>query len=341
MTDPSARTRRVGLVGLGTIAAYYLHAFDRVPGWELAAVCDPRPEALRPHRDRAAAFRDHRDMLAESSLDCVVVTAPNDAHAPICRDALAAGLAVCVEKPLAVGLADGRDLAARASPSAALFTAFHRRYNENVHRLLRSAGERGGVESVRVRYFERIEEHIGGDTWYLDASRCGGGCVADNGPNAFDLVRLFLGEVLPEGASITRDGRGVDRQASVRLRSAAGVPALVELDWSHPGETKDVQVRFADGTVERADMLAGFDGFKSSLWHEYRGVLRAFGSAVGNSRAVGSSGAVGNSRAIGGRERDDGGGGGLAALELVAQTYANEQHDPDEQKKTDPESVRQ
>ncbi len=91
MTGPRARARRVGIVGLGTIAAYYLDALERVPGWELAAVCDPRPDALRPYGNRVAAFRDHRDMLAESSLDSVVVAAPNDAHAPICRDALDAG----------------------------------------------------------------------------------------------------------------------------------------------------------------------------------------------------------------------------------------------------------
>lgn len=295
---------RVGLVGLGTIAEYYLAALDRVPGWELAAVCDLRPQALRPHRDRVAAFRDHRDMLAESTLDRVIVTAPNDAHASVCRDALDAGLAVCVEKPLALGLEQGRDLVARVSGTATLFTAFHRRYNDNVHRLLRIARERGGIESLTVRYLERIEEHIGGDTWYLDSARCGGGCVADNGPNAFDLVRLFLGEVRAERASITRDEHGVDRRASVRLCSGAGVPALVELDWSHPGETKDVEVRFGDGSTGRADMLAGFDGFKSSLRHEYRAVLRAFGEAIED-----------------GDRRD----GGLAALELVTEVYANEQ----------------
>lgn len=302
--NAGATPYRVGLVGLGTIAEYYLAALERVPGWELVAACDLRPQVLRPLRDRAAAFRDHRDMLAESTLDCVIVTAPNDAHASVCRDALDAGLAVCVEKPLALGLEQGRDLMARVSGAATLFTAFHRRYNDNVHRLLRAARERGGIESLAVRYLERIEEHIGGDTWYLDSARCGGGCVADNGPNAFDLVRLFLGEVRVERTSITRDEHGVDRRASVRLRSEEGIPALVELDWSHPGETKDVEVRFGDGSTGHADMLAGFDGFKSSLWHEYRAMLRAFGEAIEDS------------------DRRD---GGLPALELVTQAYGHEQ----------------
>ncbi|OXM72316.1 MULTISPECIES: Gfo/Idh/MocA family protein [Amycolatopsis] len=292
---------RLGVVGLGVISKFYLAAARRRPDVTLAAVCDLRAAALEPHAGVVGTYRDHRAMLREAGLDGVVVTTPNDTHAPVCRDALAAGVAVCVEKPLAHRLADGRDLhrAARAT-GVPLFTAFHRRYNSAVTAL--RAGLSGGpaVSGLTVRYWERIEDHVGADRWYLDPRRCGGGCVADNGPNAFDLVRLLLGEVTVTGAGIRRDARGIDRAARVELRSRDGVPAVVELDWSYPGEVKDVEVRLRDGTVRRADMLAGHPGFKESLWHEYAGVLGAFTAAVA------------------GGSRDD---GGLAALELVEQTY--------------------
>ena len=159
-----------------------------------------------------------------------------------------------------------------------------------------------------MRYLERIEEHIGGDTWYLDPDRCGGGCVADNGPNAFDLVRLFLGDVEPAAVTVHRDDVGLDRQAVVELRSATGVPAVVELDWSHPGETKDVEIRCADGSAHRADMLHGHHGFKTSLWHEYEGILADFGAVLD----------AGNTAAD---RRPD---GGLPALELVDAVYRTE-----------------
>ncbi|WP_263247201.1 Gfo/Idh/MocA family protein [Saccharopolyspora rosea] len=296
--------RRVGLVGLGTISKYYLHAIERSPGWELAAVCDVRESALAPHRDTAPCFPDHHAMLRGVALDAAVVTAPNDVHAPVCRDVLRAGIPVCVEKPLSSSHAEGRALAALSDAlGVPLFTAFHRRYNDNVLGLLDEVRRRGGAESLRVRYLELIEDHIGGDTWYLDPDRCGGGCVADNGPNAFDLVRLFLGEVELVDATVRRDGE-VDRQAVVELRSTAGVPAVVELDWSYPGEAKDVEVRCHDGTELRADMLAGHPGFKSSLWHEYGGILDDFAATVDA-----------------GHRTDD---GGLPALELVAQIYRTE-----------------
>ena len=101
-----------------------------------------------------------------------------------------AGVAVCVEKPLATRVEHGR-AARRTGPdeAATLFTAFHRRYNSDVLRLLAQARRPRPRRSLTVRYLETIEEHAGGDRWYLDPDRCGGGCVADNGPNVFDLVR--------------------------------------------------------------------------------------------------------------------------------------------------------
>ncbi|MFD0488179.1 Gfo/Idh/MocA family protein [Saccharopolyspora spinosporotrichia] len=232
--------RRIAVVGLGVISRFYLAAIESSRAWELAAVCDVRDAALDPHRGTVACYADHRTMMAQAQLDAVVVTVPNDAHGAICRDALLAGLAVCVEKPLTLSAAEGRELDALARMrEVALLTAFHRRYNRNVRALLARQRATGTpIRSMTVRYLELIEEHIGQDTWYLDAARCGGGCVADNGPNAFDLVRLFLGDAEVVESEITRDGTGTDRQARIALRSGTGVDAVVELDWSHPGRPR-------------------------------------------------------------------------------------------------------
>ncbi|CRK59497.1 oxidoreductase domain protein [Alloactinosynnema sp. L-07] len=272
---------RIGIVGLGVISRFYLAVLRESGPLRLGAVCDLRPEALAPHRDEVPCWTDHRELIAAGGLDAVVVTVPNDHHAEVCRDLLDAGLPVCVEKPLATTLDDGLELAALADArGTVLFTSFHRRYNARVRAMLDGLPSGVPIESVRVRYLERIEDHVGNDRWYLDPARCGGGCVADNGPNAFDLARLFLGPLDLERAEVHRDDAGVDRQAVIELTSESGATATVELDWSHPGETKDVELRLADGTVRRADMLAGFLGFKQSLWHEYAGVLREFAHVV-------------------------------------------------------------
>jgi predicted dehydrogenase len=292
---------RVGIIGLGVIGAFYRAAITARHDMCLTAVCDLRADLLAG-QGPAARYTDHRRMLAETGLDAVVVTVPNDAHHVVCRDALAAGAAVCVEKPLATTLSDAVALERLArAEGVPLFTAFHRRYNSNLLSLLSTVDR--PIRHVGVRYLERIEDHVGVDAWYLDPLRCGGGCVADNGPNAFDLVRSFLGDVAVTDVEIRRDG-GVDRQAVIALRAPSGATAEVELDWSFPGEVKDVRVESADGAVRYADLLAGHDGFKQSLWHEYRGVVAEFAELV-------RSGATAP-------------GDGVAALELVESCYREE-----------------
>lgn len=298
-------TLRVGIVGLGVISRFYVKAFDELPEVELAAVCDLRAEALAPFEGKVPTFRDYRDMIAAGGLDAVVVNVPNDVHARVCGDLIAAGLAVCVEKPLATRVEDGRELVRAARERGVLlFTSFHRRYNDNVLELIERIPAGAEVRHVTVRYLEMIEEHAGDDHWYLDPERCGGGCVADNGPNAFDTVRQLVGDVTVTDSKVVRDAQGTDRQATVELRAASGATARVLLDWAYPGETKDVELTLADGTVLAADMLGGHEGFKTSLWHEYVGVLRDFAAAL-----------------AAGEDRSE---GGLAALELVADVYRRE-----------------
>ncbi|HET9381072.1 MAG TPA: Gfo/Idh/MocA family oxidoreductase [Streptomyces sp.] len=298
------RPLRLGVIGLGAISPYYLAAAQRLPGWDLAAVCDTRRQTLDAYDGPAARYRDHTALLEQARPDAVVVAVPNHVHLPVCRDALAAGVPVCVEKPLALTAAEGRVLLDQARCcEVPLMTAFHRRYNTAVRALaLRAAGHE--IRAVRVRYLERIEEHLGGEDWYLDPARCGGGCVADNGPNALDVVRLLLGDVTVTDCVLHRDDSGIDRRALIRLHSLTGATASVELDWSYRGETKDVEVELADGRVLYADMLAGHPGFKASLWHEYEAILTEFASLVGPRVPAGP-----------------GAHGGLAALDLVEAAY--------------------
>jgi len=301
----------LGVIGLGAISRYYLAALEHSPHWRLAAVCDARPEVLRRNGDRVPGWTDAATMLRDTALDGVVVAVPNDAHLDVCRAALTAGVPVCVEKPLALTADQGRELASLATESGtALLTAFHRRHND-AFRDLRSAVAAAGapVRTVRVRYLERIEEHTAGESWYLEPERCGGGCVADNGPNAFDLVRQLLGDVTLAHSLVGRDAAGVDRTAHLRLRAADGAGAEVLLDWSHPGETKDVTVTLANGRSLHADLLAGHPGFKGSLWHEYERILMEF-AALRTARGLTGD--------------DDGAAGGLACLDLVAAAYARE-----------------
>ncbi|MFD8212270.1 Gfo/Idh/MocA family protein [Streptomyces sp. NPDC059697] len=275
---------KLGIIGLGAISPFFIEAVERSDEVTLAAVCDTASAKTEPFAGQGvAAFSRYQDLLAADVCDAVVITLPNHLHAEAAEAALDAGLAVCCEKPLAVTTAEAARMthAARRN-NGVLFTAFHRRYNTNLVALKEQLpADPTELSRVVVRYHENIAEHMGGEGWYLQPEQCGGGCVIDNGPNALDEARFLLGDLLLTDASIGDVRMGAEFCAELDLKSAAGVPVRVELDWAlQTGEVKDVTVELRNGDVLHADMLAGYDGFKASLSHEYDGILADFRRAV-------------------------------------------------------------
>jgi predicted dehydrogenase len=284
-------TLRVGMVGLGVISKYYAAALMQSRELRLAAVFDRDPERCKPYADAGIPVARTLDQLLERpELEAVLVNVPNDLHHAVCSAALEHRLHVCCEKPLATRIEHAEAIAqTAASHERVLFTALHRRYNSNFIPLLKLPRER--IAHVRARYFEDIRAHCGDDLWYLDPERCGGGCIADNGPNAIDLVLELVGQASIARARLKRDENGVDLQAVVELSATNGPTASVELDWAYPnGEVKDVTVELDDSTVHTVDLLGGYDAFKSSLYHEYVGVLHDFRDVVSRGAQSGQRG---------------------------------------------------
>lgn len=269
---------RIGMIGLGVISRYYVEAMSADQDCDLWGVCDIRDDVLKKFQDSEVnTYSDYGELIA-SDVDAIVINLPNHLHYDVCRAALLSGKHVCCEKPLALGGPAAADLSGLARRHGrVLFTAFHRRYNRNlISAKLHLVGS-DRPSHISATYLERIEDHCGGDRWYLDPAKCGGGCVADNGPNVFDTLIELFGPVGVRAANIIRDDRGIDMQARVELSSHDGIPITVDLDWAYGhGESKSVAVEWSDGRRLDIDMLKGFPAFKSSLTHEYSGVLADF-----------------------------------------------------------------
>jgi predicted dehydrogenase len=105
---PRARLR-VGVVGLGYWGPNIARNLAAIPGCELIWLCDERDEPrarLAPQFPRARATAQLEEMLADSSLDAVLIATPVATHAELAGAVLAAGKHCFVEKPLATSVAD-------------------------------------------------------------------------------------------------------------------------------------------------------------------------------------------------------------------------------------------
>jgi L-arabinose 1-dehydrogenase len=284
---------RIGLIGLGVISPFFADAISQLPGMDITAACDRDAAKLDRYRQRGVAtFADHEELLSSNLVDGVVVALPNQAHHRVAGAALRRGVHVCCEKPLTLTYEDAVDLAALSRQTGTtLFTAFHRRYNRNLAAVTAAVRDRSGLTYVAIRYLEKIQEHTGTETWYLDAARSGGGCLVDNGPNAIDLAIHLLGPLDVVSSHIGKATDGVEFLADVDLATQEGIPVRISLDWAWPkGELKDVVVCRNGGQYVQANLLTGFDAMKSSLAHEYLGIMADFHQAVASGTEHGERG---------------------------------------------------
>jgi predicted dehydrogenase len=104
-------TIRVGCIGTGGRTQALMKALARIPGAQMAAVCDVWDDNLARGRELAAAgafaTKDYRAILDRKDIDAVVIGTPNHQHVPMTIAACAAGKDVYVEKPLTHRLSEG------------------------------------------------------------------------------------------------------------------------------------------------------------------------------------------------------------------------------------------
>jgi scyllo-inositol 2-dehydrogenase (NADP+) len=223
----------VALVGYG-LAGSVFHAplIAATPGLELAAVVTGDPERqARARRDHpGAAVLDHPDELwrAAGRYGLVVLATPNASHLPLGLAAVAAGLPLVVDKPLALTAAEGRRLLAAAQQRGVPLTVFqNRRWDGDlltVRRLLEQ-GALGRVHRFESR-FERWRPRPRPGSWReTEGPEAGGGLLLDLGSHLVDQALLLFGPAERVYAEVDRRRPGVagDDDVFLAMRHAGGV----------------------------------------------------------------------------------------------------------------------
>lgn len=125
----------VALLGTGFMARVHTEALRRV-GVRLVGILGSTPEKSEEAAarwDLRRAYRDLAECLADPDVQAVHVMTPNRLHLPMVRAALGAGKHVMCEKPLAMDVAEGVQMAALAAEHPELATAVN--YNNRYYAL--------------------------------------------------------------------------------------------------------------------------------------------------------------------------------------------------------------
>ena len=196
------RKFRIGIIGLGGVAAAHLAAFRSLDMVELVSVCDVREDVARTVAQESAArsYTDYRRLLEDGGLDLVMVLTPASTHRTIVESVAEARINVFCEKPLAVTLTDGEAIVAACSKAGVkLFYGSCYRFLPAVrkaHELIRS----GAIGAVTLM----SEQVIGGNgiagyrelgpIHYPPGGPGGGGMgLVDHGIHLIDVFSWFIG----------------------------------------------------------------------------------------------------------------------------------------------------
>ncbi len=150
---------RVGVIGFGVQGHFDLATALKVPGVELAGICDLYDgrliNAKELYGNDLFTTKNYEELLNRSDIDAVIV-APNDYwHAAVTKYALAKGKAVYCEKPMVQNISDGDSVIAAVNKSGKTMQVGSQRVSNIAYakaKELLAAGEIGKLNMVNAVY---------------------------------------------------------------------------------------------------------------------------------------------------------------------------------------------
>ena len=191
---------QIAVIGVGPRSEIALHIPAIDPGSRVTSAVDVsaagRERATRLFGDDVALFASHADLIAaQGVVDAAVVCTPDHTHAQIAIDLLGAGIAVYLEKPMALTIADADAVLEAARESGSKLYVGHNMRHMAVVTLMRSIIERGEIGEVRSIWCRHFVGN-GGDYYFKDwhaERRYTNTLLLQKGAHDIDVIHFLAG----------------------------------------------------------------------------------------------------------------------------------------------------
>lgn len=232
------RTVRIAQVGVGYWGKNLLRNFHALPSVDVVMACDRRADVLE---SVAAQYPDVRtttrvdDLMADDSVEAVVVATETPTHADVAEKALRAGKHVFVEKPLAQSVEDARRLVELSESRNLVLMVGHLLIYHPAFRYVDALIDSGGL----------------GDVYYLYSTRVNLGVIRQNenaleslAPHDLSVALRFLKRrpvgVAAQGQAYLQ--RGIEDVAFATVFFEDGKIAHLHTSWLDPHKIRKVTV---------------------------------------------------------------------------------------------------
>ena len=240
---------RAGVIGVGSIGRHHVRIYKQLDEVELVAIADideARRSALA-RRYRVAAYADYEEMLTGEKLDVVSISVPTELHRDVALAAIARGVHVLVEKPIAASVQQADEMIQAAAARGLTLTVGHvERFNPAVVELKRrlAAGELGHVFQVHARRLSPFPTYI------RDV-----GVVMDLATHELDIMRYLLGSEAERIFAETERNlhKRYEDMLSGIIRFENGIVGVLDINWLTPTKVRELRI-----TGERGMFLVDY-----------------------------------------------------------------------------------
>lgn len=247
---------RWGLIGASTIAEQHMIAALRHVGGEVAAVVSTTLARAQDFADKQGIPKAGTELslvLDDPSIDAVYISSTNEKHRAQALAAIAAGKHVLCEKPLAMTVAEARDMVIAAEKAGLVFATNHHLRCSGSHRAIReiiASGRIGRVLSLRMFHAVHLPENLRG--WRINDAAAGGGVIPDITVHDADVARFLLQEdpvnVVAQ-MSASGMGQGVEDSAMSVWSMPSGAMVMSHESFTHPFAGSGLEVHGTEGSI--------------------------------------------------------------------------------------------
>lgn len=227
----------IGFIGTGGMGRHQADAFSKLKGVRVTAGADLSPasrEAFLKLFPDATAYEDHRELLADKSVEGVVVSVPTGLHLQVASDALKAGVPVLCEKPLGRTVEQCRKMIEISKKTGTfLMTAHCRRFDADWGQMRKivSSGKLG-----QPMIWRSMSVGMGpAPAWFFD-EKLGGGPMIDGAVHNYDFATLLFGKAVSVIATaINLTGTTAVNTATAMIEYEKGDQMMLSWSWGLPG----------------------------------------------------------------------------------------------------------
>ena len=252
---------RWGLIGATTIAKEWMIGAIREAGGEVVSVLSSDAERGRAYAKANGIAQSTTDLDALlRGVDAVYIATTNELHKPQTLAAARARKHVLCEKPLALTLADARQMVEACRAAKVVLGTNHHLRNAGTHRALRAAIKAGRIGKplfAKVAHAVYLPEHLQG--WRLTSPEAGGGVVLDITVHDADTLRFVLDDepvsVMAMTHSAGMASGGLEDGAMTLVRFKGGVVAQLHDAFTTPFAKTGVEVHGTEGSLFATDCM--------------------------------------------------------------------------------------